>query len=136
MTVRQDLMINQGETWQHVFTYRDSAGAAIDLTGFSARMAIRDRIGGTLEAYLSTVSGEQDGGSITLGGVQGTVTLDMTAAQTKRLTDNLASASVLIDPDNRGKPEVELVYDLEIQSGATVTRILAGRVLVSREVTE
>ncbi|MEN0652386.1 MULTISPECIES: hypothetical protein [Hyphobacterium] len=135
--VRQDLHINQGETWQHVFTHRDPAGAAVDLTGFSARMAVRDRVGGTLEAYLSTEAGEQSGGSITLGGGEGTVTLDMSAEQSRRLASNLASFSVLVAPIEKQPAEVTFFYDLELVSASgAVVRAFAGRVIVNREVTE
>lgn len=137
MTLRQNLTIRQGETWSFRYTHLDGDGAAIDLTGYAARMAIRDQVGGTLEAYLSSEAGEQDGGSIALGGAAGTVDLAMSALQTKRLTDNLASASILIDPERRNRREETFVYDLEIVSGSgVVTRAIEGIVTVSREVTE
>ena len=136
MTTRQDLRIRQGETWQHVYTHRDSSGSAVDLSGYSARMAIRPNIGGSLEAYLSTGS-DADGGTIALGGAAGTVTLSMTAAQAAAMADGLSSASVLLAPEYRVEPVVKYRYDLELVSGAgAVTRALEGCVYVHREVTE
>ena len=87
MTIRQDLKINQGETWSWVYTHIDSTGSAIDLTGYTARMSVKTNFTGSTEAYLST-GADADGGIISLGGVVGTVTLSMTAAQTTALTDN------------------------------------------------
>lgn len=135
MTTRQDLHINQGETWS--FVYTKGGSSPVDLTGYTARMAIRDRVGGALQAYLSTGSGGL-GGTIALGGAAGTITVSMTEAQTKALASSLSTVSVLLaaeDPDY-GKKIVEYVYDLEIISGAgVVTRELQGRVFINREIT-
>lgn len=136
MTLRQHLRVRQGETWSFSFAHQDSSGAPIDLTGWSARMSVRDQIGGVLEAHLSTEPADQDGGSITLG-ADGVVELSMTADETRRLTDNLVSASVLVQTKHRNAPEVEFVYDLElVDIGGAVTRVLEGPFIVSREVTE
>ena len=137
MTTRLDLIIRQGETWALGYTKRDSAGAAVDLTGYTARMAIRDRVGGTLQAYLST-GADADGGTITLGGAAGTVALAMTATE----SSDLASSTVDIEDAMFSygiklvEPIVVFVYDLELISAAgAVTRELEGRVEVQRQVT-
>lgn len=135
MTVRQDLIIYQGATWSFVWT-KMSAGAAVDLTGYNARMAIRDRVGGSLEALLTT--GGATGGTITLGDAAGTVTASMTATQSAVVGTSLATLSVLIAAEEpRGlEPTVTYVYDLELTSPAgVVTRELEGRVTVHRRVT-
>lgn len=135
MTTRQDLIIRQGETWSFVWT-KTSGGSAVDLTGYTARMTIRDRIKGAQQAYLSS-GADADGGSITLGGAQGTVTLAMTATQSAALAGELSVASsvLLAEHPERDEPEVRYIYDLELVNGATVTRELEGRVIVYREVT-
>lgn len=140
MTIRHDLTVRQGETWSHVYTHRDSAGSAIDLTGYSARMAVKRAAtdAETPQAYLSTGS-DADGGTITLGGAAGTVTLAMTAAETSGLLSDV-DITALIPPAKRSlyadKME-EFVYDLEIIDGSgSVTRALEGRFLVRRGVTE
>lgn len=137
MTTRQDLLIRQGETFSFTYTKRDAAGAAVDLTGYSARMAIRDRVGGSLEAYLSS-TGDAAGGIITLGDAAGTVVPAMTATQSAALANTLATLSVLIadeEPDGL-KPAETFVYDLELTSPAgVVTRELEGHVVVHRRVT-
>lgn len=134
MTTRHDLIIRQGETWSFTWTKKDSAGVAIDITGYTARMAIRDTLAGPLEAYLSSGT-DADGGSITLGGAAGTVVLAMTATQSAALAGEVSLASLL---EGRGKttPSISFLYDLELVSGAgVVTRELEGRVQVLRQVT-
>jgi hypothetical protein len=132
VTTRQDLPIRQGETWSFVYTKKDSAGAAVNLTGYTARMAIKNRIGGALFAYLSTGT-DASGGSIALGGVLGTVTLSMTASQTTAVGYILPDLRLVA----RGlRPILTLAYDLELISGAgVVTRELEGAVQIHREVT-
>ena len=133
MTTRSDLHINQGATWFYTYVWRDSAGSLIDLTGYSARMSIRDRVGGTLYAYLSSGS-DADGGTITLGGAGGTVTLSMTANESRNLE---GAASLLSSIRYIRDRTLRLFYDLELVSAADeVTRVLEGRILVHREVTE
>lgn len=137
MTTRQDLIIRQGETWSFTYAKRDEAGAVVDLTGYSARMAIRDRVGGSLEAFLSS-TGDAAGGTITLGGAAGTVVPSMTSTQSAALANTLATLSVLIadeEPDGLKSTET-FVYDLELTSPAgVVTRELEGHVVVHRRVT-
>lgn len=141
MTVRQDLLIRQGETWSFVWTKRDAAGVVVDLTGYSARMAIRTGYSGSLAAYLST-GPDAAGGLIALGGALGTVTLSLTAAQSGSLASSVEAIYDLIETGaglssrQSVKPTVDFIYDLELVSGAgVVTRELEGRACVYREVT-
>lgn len=132
MTTRQNLRINQGETWSWVYTYGGSS--PVDLTGYTARMAVRDRFGGVLFAYLST-GADADGGTIALGDAAGTVTLAMTATESTGLLDSLPTFTFPDEMAEIVKPVVTLIYDLEIISGAgVVTRILEGEILVRRSV--
>jgi hypothetical protein len=135
MTTRQDLIIRQGETWSYVYTKHNAAGVAVDLTGYSARMAIKDCYNGAQQAYLST-GADAWGGSITLGGIAGTVTLSMTAAQAAALAGILNQLALVPQSIDYSKPTVTWLYDLELVSGAgVVTRELQGRVEIQREVT-
>lgn len=136
MTIRQDLQIRQGETWEHVYIHADSAGSAIDLSGFTARMSIKADFDGGNEAYLSTES-DADGGSIVLGGANGVVTLTMTAEESAGLGSGL-SEFVFLPGDKRvpAGPFLKFIYDLELVSSAgEVTRALEGAVLLQRGVT-
>lgn len=106
-------IIEQGSTFSHTLTWKDSAGVAIDLTGYTARMTIREDTVDETEIISLTTENSR----ITLGGVAGTIALTITAADTDALefTDAL--------------------YDLELVSGSTVTRLIQGRVRFSKAVT-
>jgi hypothetical protein len=128
VTTRQDLLIRQGETFAHVHN------AGIDLTGYSARMAVKAGFEGSHEAYLST-GPDADGGTITLGGEAGTVTVAMTAAQASRLAGDL-TYFLFVAPQQRAERFITYIYDLKLVSpGGDVHRELQGRVIVEREVT-
>lgn len=135
MAVRQDLIIDQGADWSFVWTKRNSAGAAVDLTGYSARAKFKDGVNGIAQAYLST-GADADGGSIALGGAAGTVTMAMSAAQSGALASDISTVSVVLSVEDLAKPVKTYIYDLELISPAgVVTRELQGRVVVRREIT-
>ena len=108
------LTVEQGATLSLVITYKDSAGSAINLTGFTARMALRSDI----EDSSAVLTLTTENGRIALGGGAGTVTLTVSAADTAGLTAGNG------------------VYDLElISSGGVVTRLIEGSYSIVREVT-
>lgn len=87
----------------------------VDLTGFTARMAIKDKIGGTVLHSLTS-----ENGGITIDQTRKTITLLISATDT-----------ALFDWKTG-------VYDLEMVSPASpavVTALLSGKVSVSKEVT-
>lgn len=85
----------------------------VDLTGYTARMSIKDKIGG---AVLHSLTTENSG--IVIDPAAKTILLSIPAATTEDFTWS------------RG------VYDLEMVSSAgKVTRIISGRIALSREVT-
>ena len=132
-----DLTIYQGATFADVSTwkvypypveyrngktYKVSDGTVapksdmvpVDLTGCTARMHARAKIGDA--SALLTLTTEN--GGITLGGVAGTITINISAVATAALTWKSA------------------VYDLEIVlSTGDVRRLMAGSISVSFEVT-
>lgn len=108
-----DITIEQGATFQMSLTWKDSTGAAVNITGYTARMQVRENY----EAESTLVSLTSSGGDIVLGGALGTIAITIGA-----------SATQLLQLD-------EAVYDLELVNGATVTRLLQGKATVSREVT-
>lgn len=96
-----------------VFAYKDSTGAAINLTGFSAKMQLRPNPGGTVGLELSTTNGK-----VVLGGAAGTVTVTFGHVDTTSLT------------------LPTYVYDLELTDGSSnVTRLVQGTITVDPEVT-
>jgi hypothetical protein len=110
-----NFVIHQGATFSLEVTYQDANGDPINLTGYTARMHVRLKREDTDTLLVLTT----ENGRIALGGAAGTVTLTVTAADTAAL-------------DWTGPA----VYDLElISGGGVVTRLLMGRVTLSKEVT-
>lgn len=133
MTTRQDIRINQGETWSHTFPW------SVDLsTGYSAAMSIKKVPGQTTTAlaYLSTGS-DADGGTLALGNQ--TIAASMTAEQTAALLTDV-DIWALIPPEKRWKyvrHEECFLYDINLTNTSTgaVTRAYEGKVTVRRSVT-
>jgi len=108
----KNLVIEQKATFKKRLVWKDKAKRPISLTGFTARMQIKDDAG-TVVADLSTVNG-----GIVLGGVAGTIDLLITAANTSLMT--FAGAT----------------YDLKlIAPDATEQRLIQGKVTLSAGVT-
>lgn len=108
-----DLTLYQGATFSQYFTWKNSDGSPVDLTGFSARMMARETLDSQAFLTLTTANG-----GITLGGTAGTILLTLNPADSAAIS---ASAGV---------------YDLELVSGSgDVQRLLQGNIYVSREVT-
>ena len=115
---RYDITIEQGATFTLPVSYKNSAGSVVNLSsGYSARMRIKESVGGTLLA--STESGDSTGAtiSVSLAASGNNITITMTAANTAALTFDHA------------------VYDFELISGSVVDRIIEGRVSLKKEVT-
>lgn len=111
---RFDIEINQGATYQLTVTWKDSAGTAINLTGYTARMQVRETY-----SSASTIVSLTDASGITLGGAAGTIAILISATTTAALTAPFSG-----------------VYDLELVSaGGVVTRLLQGAATVTPEVT-
>lgn len=108
-----NITIDQGATVSSVLTYKDSNDALIDLSGYTARMQVRDDF--TTAATVLDLTTEN--GGITLGGAAGTVTLAVTATATAAVTAK------------------QYVYDLELVNGAIVERLVQGTFTVRAEVT-
>jgi len=111
--------IEQGATLKKQFTYKDSAGAEVDLANHNARMQIRSSIGSGDK--IADLDNDTKGGLRILAAtgslVSGTIELHIHADSSSLYTFDQA------------------VYDLEIHSGDTVTRLLQGRIKLSKEVT-
>lgn len=87
----------------------------VDLTGYHARMEIKDRVGGTI---LLTLTDQTPDFRIVLDNAAHTITLNINAVDTAALAWQSG------------------VYDLEMISPAgRVTRIFSGKITVNREVT-
>ena len=108
------LKIEKGAKFTKRLTWQDANGTPIDLTGYSARMHIRQSIeASAFELELTTSNGR-----ITLGDTAGTVDLYLTAQETDTLTIKTG------------------VYDLELYTDAdNVVRLVEGSVSISEGVT-
>lgn len=133
MSVRQDLHIRQGETWQFSFVYLDEEGAAVDVSSYEGRLEIRAGFHHTTEALLASTGGNVNG-TIALA-ADGTVTLSMSALETTGLLDDLTSLLYFGNADFCAERFVEFIYDLKLIGDGTTVRALQGKVLVEREVT-
>ena len=110
-----DLSCYQGANFDYTLTWQ-TGGSAVNLTGYSARMQVRESYdAGTAVVSLTSGTG------ITLGGTAGTIGLALSATATAALD---------------GTPNTQYIYDLELVTGAGyVTRLVEGRFMVYPEVT-
>lgn len=109
-----NIICDQGATFTRTITWKDSNGSPVNLTGYTARMSLRSTIDSSVEVLSLTTANSR----ITLGGVAGTITLNVDATTTAALAAG------------------QYVYDLEaVSGGGTVTRIVMGSFVVRGEVT-
>jgi len=95
-------LADQGATWKRTITWKDNAGAAINLTGFTARMELKRNKSDEQEVLtLTSTSG------IVLGGAAGTIAITITADQAIELSG-------------------EYFYDLRLVNGSEVTYLMQG----------
>lgn len=121
---KYNLLIEQGATYQVELQYKDSNGVPVDLTGYSGKLQIRPSIGSPTAYLCLSSSLNADGTGLNFAGAyginpptSGTIGVYISAITSSMLTFNTG------------------VYDLEIQSGSFVTRLLQGNVQLSKEVT-
>lgn len=108
-----------GATWTLTMLLRDQATQTpISLVGKTARMQIRySRASSTVIYSLTTANG-----GITLGGILGTIVINLTPTQTAAL---LKSAVY----------DLELVNSADVTSDGNVDKILFGDLMLVKEVT-
>jgi hypothetical protein len=121
---RYSFVIEQGATTNFQINWTDESGSAIDLTGYHARMQIRPGVESDT-IYLSLSSSlESDGTGINLSGSNFTTPLQS------------GSMAIYISADvTEGLNFNEAFYDLEMVRQNTVTRLLEGKVKLSKNVT-
>lgn len=101
----------QGATFNFVATW-SIGGTAVDLSNYSAAMQVRTSYNSSSAVFSLT----SDNG-IALGGTAGTITVEIAATA-------MGSATA-----------TQYVYDLELDSGSEVTRLLQGDFTIKPEVT-
>jgi hypothetical protein len=121
---KYSFIIEQGATTNLNIQWTDSSGSAVDLTGYSARMQIRPGIEAS-DVYISLLSNLQpDGTGLNLSGSNGE-----TPVESGSIGIYISAYSSSLLNFN------EAYYDLELVNGIEVTRLLEGRVKLSKNVT-
>lgn len=111
-----DLIIYQGATFRRAIRLASNNGVAIDLTGATVRMQIRNPI--TAETPLVDLTAA-NGGAVVSDATNGEMTILITDEETAAL-----------NWDGRASYDIELEYP-----DGTVDRILKGKVKLDKEVT-
>lgn len=110
MAAIANLTIDQGATFSSDVTVKDAQDNAFNLTGYTA-------VAKLAKGFASTKTRTNMTTSIATDATTGVVTLSLTATETSALDAE------------------RYVYDLEITSGATVTRVIEGIITVRAQVT-
>ena len=107
-----NIITDQGATFTRQLTWKDSSGALVNLTSYTARMQLRNDVqAGSAVLELTT-----ENNRIVLGGTAGTIDLSVAAS-------------------SMGIGAAIYVYDLELVSGSVVTRLVQGTFEIRAEVT-
>jgi len=120
--------IEQGSTVDFEIAYKDSNSDPIDLTGYQARMQIKNLPGGPTTYLTLSSSLDASGTGLNLRGSSGTnpFTSGTIGVYVAAVTSSLLDFNTAF-------------YDLELVSGtgntATVTRVIQGKVTLDKEVT-
>ena len=110
--------IEQGATFIRTFKYKDSNGDAISLSSYDIRMQLRTSIGNNSTIISLTETAGPNGSILTVGGTNNNeILITISATDTAAMSFDTA------------------VYDLEIESLNVVTRLLQGKIKLSKEVT-
>jgi len=103
-----NIFIDQGTDFSITVDVTQADGAALNLTGYSAAAQIRKTYGSSNVSAVFTTS---------ISAAAGQVTLSLTDTQTSGLTAG------------------RYVYDLNITSGSTTTRVVEGQAIITPGVT-
>lgn len=122
--------IEQGSTVDFELAYKDSNGNPIDLTGYQARMQLKNSVGGSTTYITLSSSLDVDGCGTGLN-LSGSKGLNPPTSGTIGVFISAKSSSMLTFD--------QAVYDLEIATGSgdcyKVTRLIEGNVKLIKEVT-
>ena len=113
MSAKYNLVCEQATTFNFLFTINNN-NTPLNLTGYTGVMTVRPFVG----ASTTTVVASTANGRMTLGGIAGSVTVLIDATTTSAIGSG------------------RYVYDLVLTSGATVTRYLEGKFIVTGAVTQ
>lgn len=123
--------IEQGATTDFEIVYKDSNGTPVDLTGYTARMDLRQEPGASTSYLTLSSSLGPCGTGLNMSGSGG-------LSASKPLTSG--SIGVYISHTSSSALNfTDAFYDLEVVSGsgncAVVTRLIQGKITLSKEIT-
>jgi hypothetical protein len=99
MAGQKNFEVDQNATFSFVLEYKDDNGNAIDLTGASAKMQVRDTKGGAKLAVTLT----SPSGGIVIDQLNGKLTIKMTPTQTNKLFYPKSSYDLMVVDSNGNK---------------------------------
>jgi hypothetical protein len=110
---KYNIKAEQGATFRRVFTWKDSDNNPIDLTGYTAKMQVRE------DAYTSVI--------LDMSTANGKIVIATPANGQLEVSETASNMSLIDGGSYR--------YDIELTNGAEVTRLLEGGFYVSEEIT-
>ena len=120
---KYDFTIEQGSTTAIQFILKDGNGNLIDITGYSARMQLRESLDAIAVICDLSSSLQADGSGLMLNGISqdlpltsGSIGLYISAATSSAFTFNAAR------------------YALELTQGSYVNRVIQGTIRLDKEV--
>lgn len=116
MSAKYNLVCEQATTFNFQFVIQDETNGVVtpwNLTGYTATMTVRPFVGSNTTTLVASTANSR----ITLGGATGRVTVTIASSVTEDLTPARYS------------------FDLVVNSGGTITRILEGKFVVTGGVT-
>ena len=129
---RYSFVLEQGTTVDFELQYKDSNSVPIDLTNYTARMEIRSTYSGSGDTYLvltsslgDTYTKQADSAFLSMSGsslITPTTSGSIGVYIGYELADSLTFAT-------------DAFYDLEITTGVSRTRVIEGRIALSRQTT-
>jgi hypothetical protein len=116
LSAKYNLVCEQATTFNFQFVIQDETNGVVtpwDLTGYTGTMTVRPFVGSNTTTLVASTTN----GRMYLAGTAGRITVTIDATDTANLTPSRYN------------------YDLVIDSGGTVTRVLEGRFVVTGGVT-
>ena len=99
MAGQKNFEVDQNATFSFVVEYKDEDGDAIDLTGATAKMQVRDVKGGSKLAVTLT----SPSGGIVINGPLGKLTVTLTPTQTNKIFYPKSAYDVMVIDSNGNK---------------------------------
>lgn len=106
--------LEQGATFRRDFIYKDADGDVVNLSGYSARMQVREH----KDSGIIIIDATSANGKLAIDAPNGKISLLLTPADTNGIGFHTG------------------VYDIEIEDGSgVVTRLIEGTITFSKQVT-